>query len=192
VSRTLLDRVRGAVAPHPVSRLHPGLVAAVLVFAVGLGGLWVGATSEASAPVAAGQTTPSGPKAGDLTVSAAYVAQPTTPTLALAYLTVDNAGDQPDQLTSVYAGAARISMLHGSPDATQATGQLTVPARGTLRLYPGGPFIMLLGRLGTLRAGDRVSLQLTFQRSGQVLVEAPVVANGAANVPTPPSATGTS
>ena len=52
--------------------------------------------------------------------------------------------------------------------------QLTVPAGGTLAMKPGSYHLMLFGVKQALQPGDAVHVTLTFEKAGQVSVEAPV------------------
>jgi copper(I)-binding protein len=60
------------------------------------------------------------------------------------------------------------------------SGPVTIGAGATLTLAPRHGHVMLTGLTGRLRPGDDVSLLLSFQRSGQLLVELPVIAIGEA------------
>ena len=51
----------------------------------------------------------------------------------------------------------------GEPERADPLKGLTVPARGTLRLAPGGPHILLIGVTAQLRPGDVVPVTLRFQ-----------------------------
>lgn len=130
---------------------------------------------------------------GDISVRGGYLREPASPTVAAAYLSITNTGAQPDTLLSAYCGAARSTTLHDVPGASAASlppsgsgsgghvpaGPVTIAAGATLTLSPGHGHLMLTELAGPLRLGDNVSLLLSFQRTGQVLVELPVVAIGA-------------
>ncbi len=177
-----------ARARRETQRVHPGFVAAAVAVLLGVGGLVVGARQAAGTapPARVEASVPAdGVTVGDITVSGAWVRQPASPTVAAAYLSIRNAGSQADSLQSVYSGAARETVLHGQPGVVQpgahvASGPLAVPAGAVVTLSPARGHVMLEGLTGPLRPGDRVSLLLQFARAGQVLVEAPVIAIGAA------------
>jgi copper(I)-binding protein len=182
--------------PRRGRRPSAGVVAAAVAVALGVGGLVAGARDQAGGPAPAASA-PGDPAAvagttvGDLTVTGVYIRQPASPDVAAAYLSVRNAGADPDSLQSAYSGAARETSLHGRPGVVEPgahadSGPVPVPANGTVTLAPGRGHIMLEGLTGTLRPGDKVSLLLRFAAAGQVLVEAPVVAIGA---PAPGGAT---
>jgi periplasmic copper chaperone A len=174
-------------------RFRPAYLVAAVAVVLGLAGLVRGATSTGTPAGIAGAPTPTstrppGVTAGDITVSGAYVREPADPQVAAAYLSITNSGSQPDVLESVSTGAAKRAELHDVPGAGpgsatgqaggehQATGPLTIPPGATVTLSPGKGHVMLENPTGRLRPGDRVSLVLTFDVAGQILVEAPVVA----------------
>jgi copper(I)-binding protein len=197
-------RVRGGLAARPGGRVHPGFFAAALVAVVGLLGLVYGAGGQADpagtaaggaaggAPTTAAATGPGNATFGDITVRGAYIRQPAQPDIAAAYMRITNTGGQPDTLVSAYSGAAKVTGLYnvpapGTTPTAVPTGQGVPTGRGvptgpyqlaagaTLTLAEGGGYILLSQLTGPLNEGDQVSLQLTFQRSGQVLVEVPVI-----------------
>lgn len=195
---SMWSRVRGGLAAHPGGRIHPGFFAAAVVTIAGLIGLVYGAGHNA-APADAGLSAGVGPPAtsaavatagsatfGDITVRGAYIRQPAVPGLAAAYMSITNKGSQPDTLVSAYSGAARLTGLYNVPGPGPTptvvptghipTGPYQLAAGATLTLAEGGGHILLSQLTGPLKAGDQVSLVLTFQRTGQVLVEVPVIA----------------
>jgi copper(I)-binding protein len=151
----------------------PAALAGVAIAALGAAGLIRGAVPQAA------------PAAGTphLVVSGAFVRAPAPPTkLAAAYFTVRNDGAAADQLLSVQTAAAGEAALHtdvGGQMVALATGA-AVPAHGALVLRAGGDHVMLEHLTGTLRAGQRIVLTLTFRRTGSIDVTAPVIAPGAA------------
>jgi periplasmic copper chaperone A len=204
-SPTALSRARDAIATRPGGPPHPGILAAAVAVIVGLAGLWYGldagrgdtgggsaaAVSPTVAPTSAdvGGVTAT----GDIVVRGAYFRVSTGTAAALGYLTMTNTGQTPDTLTSVYCGAAASTDFYGPADTAtpsvrsqQNDGTFAVAAGQTVKLGPvGGGKIALTKLAGALRAGDSVSLLLTFKRSGQVLVDVPVLA---ANAPLPDGA----
>jgi copper(I)-binding protein len=167
-----------------------GIVAAAVAVALGVGGLVAGAREQTggSTPAASAPGDPAavaGSTVGDLTITGVYIRQPASPDVAAAYLSIRNAGADEDSLRSAYSGAARETTLHGQPGVVEPgahadSGPVPIPANGSVTLAPGRGHIMLEGLTGPLRPGDEVSLLLRFAGAGQVLVEAPVIAIGAA------------
>ncbi|HEU4630800.1 MAG TPA: copper chaperone PCu(A)C [Gemmatimonadaceae bacterium] len=115
--------------------------------------------------------------AGQLTISGAVAPAPAGPAPMALYFTVANHGVEADTLLGVTSEAAAEVGLHrptaGDPMAhVQA---LAVPARGELRLAPGGMHVMLDALRRDFRPGDSLHVVLRFRRAGAVPVAAPVV-----------------
>ena len=118
-----------------------------------------------------------------IVVSNAYVRAPAPPTdSAAAYFTVYNTTATPDRLETVLSGAGAETVLHvegpNGDMAVTAAGPV-IPAHGSLVFKAGGGHVMIENLYGTLKAGQSVSLELTFQNGGVVDVTAPVIALGA-------------
>jgi copper(I)-binding protein len=172
--------------PRRGAGLPKGFVAAGVAAVLGIGGLVVGARTDAGSPApggaAAGPSAPglTGTSIGDLTVGDAYIRQPASPDVAAAYLTVRNNGSTPDQLSTAYCGAATTTSVHADSAAMQPGEEaentpLKIPANSTVSLTPAKGHIMLDKLTGTLKAGDTVSLLLRFDQAGQVLIDVPVI-----------------
>jgi copper(I)-binding protein len=95
------------------------------------------------------------------------------------YVTVSNHGSELDALLSVSTNLAKSAELH---ETVEQAGKMVmrrrpkfdVPAGGKLEMKPGGYHIMLLGLKQDLKPGDTVNVGLTFEKAGQMSVEAPV------------------
>ena len=144
-------------SPRPVATI----LLAALTVAVALGGC--------SSPAAS---------AGSMAVRDAWLRLPTSGQTA-GYLVIENGTGQADVLTSVALPGGGSAMLHQTTtDASGMTGMhpvdgIHVPAGGTVELAPGGFHIMIDG-LGTVAAGDKIELDLTFEHAGKVVVQAEV------------------
>lgn len=152
----------------------PAAVGGVLVVALGAAGLIRGAVPQA---VSSGPAAPvvHGPP---IVVSNAYIRPPVPPnTSAAAYFTVDNETGEPDRLLSVTSGASAVAVLH-TAGMTMAQ-PAVIPAHGRLVLSTGQGHVMLMRLFGTLRPGQTVNLELTFERAGPVAVSARVIPVGA-------------
>jgi hypothetical protein len=155
----------------------PSVAAGTAVAALGAAGLIRGAMPQT---VSDG----SGPStAGPIVVTNAYVRAPVPPTkVAAAYFTVYNTTTKPDRLQSVQTGAGAISVLHSvnkdGSMSVQPNGVL-VAAHGTLKLSTGKGHVMIEHLFGKLSPGDRVDIELDFERAGPIDVVAPVIAVGA-------------
>lgn len=119
--------------------------------------------------------------AGDLTVSAAWSrATIGADRPGVVYLTVENAGVEDDALVGLSTPVASMPMLHetvvedGVATMPHAMA-VPIPAGGTAALAPGGFHAMLMGLEAPLEVGATFLLTLTFERAGEVTVEAEVL-----------------
>lgn len=128
-----------------------------------------------------GDATPAvtdGVKLGNLTISGQWV-RPTTNEVSAAYLTVHNSGEA-DTLVKASTPLTSNAQLHevitegSSSKMQQKPGGFPVPANGMLELKPGGYHIMMLDLTAPIVLGETVSLTLTFEKAGEVTIEAPV------------------
>jgi copper(I)-binding protein len=95
------------------------------------------------------------------------------------YVTITNHGNEPDALVAATTDAAERVELHvtverGGTMVMQPLPKFDIPAAGKLEMKPGGYHIMLLGLTRNLTPGGTVAVTLTFEKAGQMLVEAPV------------------
>ncbi len=124
-------------------------------------------------------------RAGALELSEARIPSPPAEVAAL-YLRVVDTGSGGDRLVGASATVARRCMLHrtveheGMVHMQPAEDGLAVPAGGVLQLAPGGAHVMLMGLSRRLAAGDRVAVELRFERAGRVMLDVPVVDAAAA------------
>lgn len=183
------------------SPLPIGLVAAALACVLGAVGLVRGLLPEPAGAAAGNepaQTVPADAvRQGDLAVYGAYVREPASPDTAAAYFSVTNLGDRSEHLTGLSSGAATSAAVHdvpaagGTASATPAdpaegasvgmtpSGPVEIRPGQTLTLSPGKGHVMLEGLIGPLVPGQQVSLLLTFEKAGQMLLDVPVIAIGA-------------
>jgi copper(I)-binding protein len=102
-----------------------------------------------------------------------------SPGNSAVYITFSNHGSEPDALVSAATDIATTVELHETVEkdgkmVMQPRLQFDVAAGGTLEMKPGSYHIMLLGLKQALKPGDTVNVTLTFQKAGQMSVEAPV------------------
>ncbi|MNK71528.1 hypothetical protein D3C87_909790 [compost metagenome] len=96
-----------------------------------------------------------------------------------AYMTLVNGSARADRLLSVSSPLAgeieihRMTVKNGMMDM-EAIPFLTVPARGEVKLQPGGNHLMIYGMKRELKEGDRLPLELKFEHAGTLSIEAPV------------------
>ncbi|MFI5227233.1 MAG: copper chaperone PCu(A)C [Candidatus Limnocylindrales bacterium] len=116
-----------------------------------------------------------------LAVGGAWVrAVATTDQATAGYLTIANASTTADALLSASSpGAATVGIHKSEMDSTglewmHPVDHVDVPANGTVALEPGGYHLMIEGLTAPLRAGDRLELDLVFQRAGRIVVLADI------------------
>jgi len=158
----------------PVSWTSFGLASAIL--------LVVAACSSGSGTASASATpasmTPAAP-----TVSDAWVRPPMGPDRpAAGYLTITNPGGEADALLSVSSPIATSVEIHETtPDASgmmamHPVERIEIQAGGSATLEPGGYHLMLMGVTEMPAVGETVELTLTFEKAGDVVVQAEVKA----------------
>ncbi|GAA3300840.1 copper chaperone PCu(A)C [Streptomyces cinereospinus] len=110
----------------------------------------------------------------DLSVSAAYMPQPVSDSMAAGFLTIANEGGTAAELTSVTSDIGEVT-VHETVDSAmrEATG-LAVPAHGELVLESGGSHLMFEQLKRRPRQGETVSVELRFAGADPVTVEMPV------------------
>lgn len=98
------------------------------------------------------------------------------------YAVIRNSGAADDNLISIQADFAGMTMLHESfVDSNGVAGMnmvnaIAIPAGQTVELKPGGFHAMFVGLKRDLQVGARVTLILQFQKAGAVSVQAQVTA----------------
>lgn len=100
-----------------------------------------------------------------------------------AYLTIANAGAQPDRVVGAKSDVARRTEIHtninddGVMKMRRVDG-IDVPPGGSVTFKPGGYHVMFMGLDKPLKEGDKFPLTLTFEKAGDVTVEIEVKAIG--------------
>ena len=128
-----------------------------------------------------------GSEAGDGTVRVrdATVDEPVNGHSAAARFVLDNRDGPDDRLVGAASDAAGSVTIHRSEvDADGATSMVDlvdvdVPAGEEVEFAPGGLHLMLEDLVAPLEPGDLVTLVLSFEEAGEVVVEAGVVPLGA-------------
>jgi copper(I)-binding protein len=91
------------------------------------------------------------------------------------YMTIRNAGGQPDKLlsaTTAMAAKAELREAGAAPEAEgSAVGSVAVGSRGEVDLKRTGPHILLSGMKKQINPYDSFLLTLRFERAGKVEVE---------------------
>jgi len=102
-----------------------------------------------------------------------------------AFMTIENTGAAADRLIAADSDIAARTELHthietddGIVRMRPADDGFTIPARGVRALVRGGDHIMLMGLTGEFAQGGTVSVTLTFERAGEIVVAIPVGRGG--------------
>lgn len=95
------------------------------------------------------------------------------------YLTIANTGDAPDHLIKATGDIAKNIELHtviknGDVMEMRPVEAIEVPAKGSVKLMPGGFHVMLIGLNRDLKVGDTLDVTLQFEKAGTVPVHATV------------------
>ncbi|MFB0616434.1 copper chaperone PCu(A)C [Streptomyces sp. AGS-58] len=117
----------------------------------------------------------SGPDRAELSVSSPYMPQPVSADMAAGFLTITNRGGAGDELTSVSSDVAGQVTMHSTEGGAMAEkSSFAVPAHGRLVFESGGNHLMFEKLKRAPKQGQKVTVQLTFARSGRLTVEMPV------------------
>ncbi|GGY67458.1 copper chaperone PCu(A)C [Streptomyces omiyaensis] len=112
----------------------------------------------------------------ELKVSGAYMPQPVMD-MAGGFLTIQNTGDTADKLTSVTSPLSDDVTMHETKDQKMlAVKAFDIPADGELKLARGGNHLMFMELKSKPKQGDKVSIELHFEKADPITVELPVEA----------------
>ena len=119
--------------------------------------------------------------AGDMMVTGAFARASATPAAKAGalYFTIRNDGNEADKLTAVATDAAQMAMLHENVEENGVVSMrhveaIAIAAKETVTLGPKKMHVMLMGLKAPLKKGERVAVTLTFEKAGEVRIEAPV------------------
>ena len=125
-------------------------------------------------------------KAGDLIITQVWSrATPGGAKIAGGYLTIENKGAAPDRLIAVsgdIAGRVEIhemAMNNGVMTMRPLEKGLAIEPGKTVKLAPGGYHLMLMDLKNPLKQGEKVPLELRFEKAGKVAVSLDVQGVGA-------------
>jgi len=117
----------------------------------------------------------------NIVISDAWVREvPPGTSVSALYMTIENKGNQDDKLTTMSSDVAESTELHISKvdENGVATMEmikiLDLPSGEAVELKPGGMHVMLIGLKESLVGKDSVRINLNFEKSGDVQIEAPV------------------
>jgi periplasmic copper chaperone A len=124
---------------------------------------------------------PTSTPAAVLNVTDAWVRPPQGADRPAGAYAVIHGGAEDDALLSVSSSAAMMVEVHETTtDASGMTGmhpieRLEIPAGETVTLQPGGYHLMLMDVMaGAIEVGKTVELHLTFEKAGEIVVQAEV------------------
>ncbi|HTT50424.1 MAG TPA: copper chaperone PCu(A)C [Streptosporangiaceae bacterium] len=157
------DRTAAPAAARRAARRAPRAAVACCLAALGVAGL-AGCYARASA-------------APLISLSTAYVPQPSVPGRTVAYLIIRNNGARDRLISARTSAGGRVTFQADGPGGTSSVARtvrwIPVPADSTVRLIPSGLHLLITGA-GQLRGGKDITLTLTFAHAGAVSVTAQV------------------
>ncbi|MFG2876207.1 copper chaperone PCu(A)C [Streptomyces sp. NPDC048337] len=105
-------------------------------------------------------------------VSGAFMPQPVNDKMAGAFMVIKNESKTADKLTGVTSTLSDDLQIHETKDQKmQQVPSLDVPANGELKLERGGNHVMFMGLKSTPKVGDKVTVELRFEKADPVKVE---------------------
>lgn len=122
------------------------------------------------------------PAFAEITIQDAY-ARASSPMAksGAAFLVIHNSGDAADRLVAVSSEAAARTELHihlegenGIMRMVHVEEGFDLPANGMIAMQRGGQHVMLMGLTAPMEQGATVTVTLTFETAGDVVVEVPV------------------
>ncbi|MEU1074493.1 MULTISPECIES: copper chaperone PCu(A)C [unclassified Streptomyces] len=111
----------------------------------------------------------------DLKIGQAFMPEPLNADMAGGFLVVKNEGKAADKLTKVTSPLADDVTIHETKNQKmREVKSFDVPAGGELDLERGGSHIMFMGLKKKPKQGEKVSIELHFEKAGRVEVDLPV------------------
>jgi len=98
-----------------------------------------------------------------------------------AFGTLTNNGDTDDALVAAACDIAGMVQIHETVDngdgggTMQPVDEIAIPAGETVKLEPGGYHVMLMGLTQELKAGDTITITLTFKSGTEITADFPVI-----------------
>lgn len=99
--------------------------------------------------------------------------------MSAAYMTIRNVGSEDDRLIKAQSNVSEVVELHTMEEkdgvmTMHPVEAIDVPANGAAELKPGGFHVMFIGLTRDLNIGEQVTVTLTFEKAGEVTVQADV------------------
>ena len=107
-------------------------------------------------------------------------AVPPTSSLTAAYMVIENRGNEDDRLLKVVSRVSDYAEIHATSVDEKGVAKMkkieaiAIPAGKVVEIKPGGYHIMLIGLRKPLKEGYKVALNLQFEKSGIIKVQAEV------------------
>lgn len=107
-----------------------------------------------------------------MTVSGAYMPEPVNDKMAGAFMVIKNDSKTADKLTGVTSPLSDDLQVHETKDQKmRQVASMDVPANGELNLERGGNHVMFMGLKNKPKVGDKVTVELRFEKADPVKVE---------------------
>jgi copper(I)-binding protein len=122
---------------------------------------------------------------GDIVVTNPWArATPGTLRIGAAYMTIANRGGAPDRLLKVETPVAERAELHTTVTQNgvmqmRPVDSIALPPGQAVQFAPGGIHLMLINLGAPLEEGGHFAMRLSFERTGTLDVEVPILAIGA-------------
>jgi hypothetical protein len=111
----------------------------------------------------------------ELKVTGAFMPQPVSD-MAAGFLVVKNSGGASDRLTSVTSTISDNVTIHETKNQTmRMVTSFDIPAGGELDLERGGNHIMFMKLKQQPKQGEKVSVELHFEKADPIKVDLPVM-----------------
>ncbi|MGO4913887.1 copper chaperone PCu(A)C [Pseudogemmobacter sp. W21_MBD1_M6] len=98
-----------------------------------------------------------------------------------AFMVIENHTEADDRLIGASTTAAKLVELHTHKETGDGVMQMlrvdegfAIPAKGEHALARGGDHVMLMGLTAPMAQGDIITVTLTFEKAGEMIVEVPV------------------
>ncbi|SMX49224.1 copper chaperone PCu(A)C [Maliponia aquimaris] len=98
-----------------------------------------------------------------------------------AFMVIENTGSEDDRLVAAASDKAVRVELHTHKDMGEGVMRMmqveegfAIPTGGTHELMRGGDHVMFMGLTSPMLEGETVTVTLTFEKAGEIVVEIPV------------------
>jgi copper(I)-binding protein len=119
---------------------------------------------------------------GELSIRDAWTRPASAGENGAAYFVIENGTASEDTLLSATSDVATATELHMSMAhdngimSMEKQESVSVPARSNVEFKPGGLHVMLIGLKENVEVGDTITLTLSLEKAGSIVVQVPVQA----------------